>query len=75
MTWILLVTWVIPGQPPATSQAQFHSQQACAAARDDVLKSGQELRQQIWTDAGSDGDLQTVAKMSFPHVSAVCAAQ
>jgi hypothetical protein len=82
MTWILLVTWItqeIPAQrgPPATSsyQTQFHSQQACEAARDEVLRSAQVIRQQMWEEAGNRSDLKDAATLRFPHVSAVCSAQ
>jgi hypothetical protein len=82
MSWILLVTWIvegIPGQgePPATSsyQTQFHSQEACEVARDEVLRSAQVMRQQMWEDAGNRSDLKDAAMLRFPRVSAVCAAQ
>jgi hypothetical protein len=56
MTWILLVTWIVPGQPPQTSsyQTQFSSQQTCATARDEVLKSALRMRQEMWAEAGND---------------------
>jgi hypothetical protein len=82
MTWILLVTWIVQGipaqrEPPATSsyQTQFHTQQACEAARDEVLRSAQAMRQQMWEEAGNRSDLKDAATLRFPHVSAVCSQQ
>jgi hypothetical protein len=77
MTWLLLVTWIIPGQPPQTSsyQTQFSSQQTCAAARDDVLRSTQAIREQMWAEAGNNQRMQQALLLMFPHVSAVCSAQ
>jgi hypothetical protein len=75
MTWILLVTWITPGQPTTSYQKQFSSQQTCAAARDEVLKSALALRQQMFADAGGNQNLQIVVSMKYPYASAVCSAQ
>ena len=75
MIWILLVTWVTPGLPPTTSQTQFGSQQACIAARDEVLRSAQAKQQKMLAAAGNDKALQILATQNFPHVSAVCSQQ
>lgn len=44
MTW---VPWIVPGQPPSNSQTTFTSEQKCVVARDQVLNSGLEIRQQM----------------------------
>ena len=77
MTWILLVTWIIPGNPGAASsyQTQFHSQQTCEAARTEVINSAEQMRQQRISSAGNNHDLQIVMTMGAPQVSAVCSAQ
>jgi hypothetical protein len=53
MTWILLVTWITPGQPTTSYQTQFSSQQTCTAARDEVLKSALAMRQQMFAEQQS----------------------
>jgi hypothetical protein len=73
--FILMVTWFYYGQPPATSQAQFTSMEACNVARNAVLADAARLK--------SDIDLETAKKRAqgilsnpiIPTVSAVCAAQ
>jgi hypothetical protein len=42
MNFVLLVTWFYYGQPPAASQTQFSSMEACQAARESVL--GEAIR-------------------------------
>jgi hypothetical protein len=71
VTWILLVTWLAPKQPPVSYQTQFSSQQACAAARDQVLNSAQAMRQQMISDAPG----MNPAFLLLPYVSAVCSQQ
>jgi hypothetical protein len=77
MTWVLLVTWIIPGKPPQTTsyQTQFSSQQTCAAARDEVLNSALRMRQDMWTEAGNNEIMRQAMTLNYPHVSAVCSAQ
>jgi hypothetical protein len=73
--FILLVTWFYYGQPPASSQAQFTSMEACLAARNAVVQDAGRLKQ--------DSDLEVERKRAqgiisnpiVPTVSAVCAAQ
>jgi hypothetical protein len=77
MTWILLVTWINPGQPPQSSsyQTQFNSQQACAAARDEVINSALRMRQDMWAEAGNNEMMRQAMTLKYPYVSAVCSAQ
>jgi hypothetical protein len=42
--FILLVTWIVSGQPPSSHQATFTSAEACNAARDAVLADGRRLK-------------------------------
>jgi hypothetical protein len=42
-TFTLILTWLAPNQPPATSQTVFHDAATCAHARDAALAEGQRL--------------------------------
>jgi hypothetical protein len=42
-TFTLILTWLAPNQPPATSQTIFHDAAACGHARDAALAEGQRL--------------------------------
>jgi len=72
MGWILLVTWMIPGQPTTSYQASYGSEAACNAARYGVLGSATEIKKQILEEAQRTGLPQIAAVGNFPHVSAVC---
>jgi hypothetical protein len=74
--FILMVTWFYYGQPPASSQAEFTSMEACIVARNAVLADAARLK--------SDSDLEVAQKRAQgiflnpippPTASAVCAAQ
>jgi hypothetical protein len=43
MQAILLVTWIISGQPPSSYQTQFTTMEACEAARAAVLQEASRL--------------------------------
>jgi hypothetical protein len=79
--FILMVTWLIPGQPPNSYHVTFFSEEACVAARDAVLADGRRVKtehDQVQIDAakatGVDPALFLASKQS-PDVTAVCAAQ
>jgi hypothetical protein len=72
MGWILLVTWIVPGQPTTSYQTYFGSEAVCQTAQLAVQNSAQAIKQQKWAEAGNNPQLQILAQMSFPHVSAVC---
>ena len=36
MTWLLLVTWIVPGQPPSSYTATYNSEAACIRARAEI---------------------------------------
>ncbi|MEO7026821.1 MAG: hypothetical protein ABI056_04620 [Caulobacteraceae bacterium] len=42
-TVTLVLTWIIPEQPPQTTQMVFHDQGACERARDAAIAEGQRL--------------------------------
>jgi hypothetical protein len=79
--YILIVTWLISGQPPNSYHVTFFSEEACVAARDAVLADGRRVKgqyDQVQIDAakatGVDPALFLASKQS-PDVTAVCAAQ
>jgi hypothetical protein len=80
-TFILMVTWIVSGQPPSSYQATFGSAEACNAARDAVLVDGRRLKaefDQVQINAaraaGEDPAIFLAGNRS-PNVTAVCAAQ
>ncbi len=48
---VLLVTWFQPGQPPASYQVEFNSEDACAAAAKSVYAKAERIRQKLHEDA------------------------
>jgi hypothetical protein len=46
-TFLLLVTWFVHGQQPSSYQASFTSAETCQAARTEVLKEAERLKQEI----------------------------
>jgi hypothetical protein len=79
-TIVLLVTWIVSGQPPTSYQARFGSEEACTEARDAVLADGRRLkaeheRVQIAAARASNVDPALfLAGNRAPQVTAVCAA-
>ena len=45
MTFLLLVTWLAYGQPPSDYQVPFSSNEACEAARLQLIKDGERIGQ------------------------------
>jgi hypothetical protein len=78
--YILIVAWLIPGQPPHSYQVTFFSEEACVAARDAVLADGRRVKEendQIQIDAAKATEVDPalfLASKQSPDVSAVCAA-
>jgi hypothetical protein len=70
--FLLLVTWFTPGQPTSHYQETFSSLEACEGARLQVIKDAERVRQGMVRAAPSDF---SIAALSAPSVSAVCAAQ
>jgi hypothetical protein len=79
--YILMVTWLIVGQPPHSYQVMFYSEDTCVAARDAVLADGRRLKaehNQVQIDAAKASEVDPslfLASKESPDVSAVCAAQ
>jgi hypothetical protein len=77
--YILLVTWLIPGQPPNNYQVMFYSEEACKATRDGVLAEGRRVKAQhdkVQIDAAKDtgeNPALYLASKESPNVSAICA--
>jgi TPR repeat protein len=72
---VLLVTWLIPGQPPGkpqvvnSYQTSFDTADACEHARDNILEDARRINDEIkakWADLGPLAATMTVS------VSAVC---
>jgi hypothetical protein len=78
--YILLVAWLIPGQPPLSYQVAFSSEEACVAARDAVLADGRRVKaehDQVQINAAKATEVDPalfLASKQSPDVSAVCAA-
>jgi hypothetical protein len=78
-TVVLLVTWFVYGQPPASYQTQFNSMQSCDDARLRIMNEQQRLAAEAaaknealkaeWAGRG------VVGPPAIPTVTAVCAAQ
>jgi hypothetical protein len=79
--YILMVTWLISGQPPYSYQVTFFSEEACIAARDAVLADGRRVKaqdDQVQIDAAKSTKVDPalfLASKQSPDVSAICAAQ
>jgi hypothetical protein len=79
-TYLLLVTWIVSGQPPNSYQASFNSAEACEAARLAVLMEAQRLKTEFDQRIISNAPNQTMAQLGLmgshpPSATAVCAAQ
>jgi len=47
MTFLLLVTWLAYGQPPSDYQVPFSSNEACEAARLQLIKDAERIGQSM----------------------------
>ena len=78
-TFVLLVTWLVSGQPPSSYQTTFNSAEACEAARNAVLTDGRrleaEFEQKAFVAAGGSKADAAALSMQAPAVTVVCAAQ
>jgi hypothetical protein len=79
MKFVLLVTWLVSGQPPNSYQVIFSSAEACEAARQGVLADGQRVKDehdQVQINrATAMGINPALILGGSPNVAAVCAAQ
>ena len=80
-TFLLLVTWLAYGQPPGDYQVPFSSNEACEAARLQLIKDAERIGQSMIERAtaqdrqiGSNNKtaLLMAAISNAPYVSAVC---
>ena len=80
MTFLLLVTWLAYGQPPSDYQVPFSSNEACEAARLQLIKDAERIGQLMIERANAQDRLGSNNKTSLvmaaianaPYVSAVC---
>jgi hypothetical protein len=68
MKIVLLVTWIVSGQPPSSYQVEFDSWEKCEAARDAVLRDRDRMTKNIGAMIMGPGT-------HYPVVSVVCAAK
>jgi len=80
MTFLLLVTWLASGQPPSNYQVPFSSNEACEAARLQLIKDAERIGQAMIERASAQdrqigGNNKTALLMAAisnaPYVSAV----
>ena len=77
MPTLLLVTWIIQGQPPTSYQARFNSREACEAARAKIIAEAAGFRSDLIEAIqriGGDPNFYMI-KNPPPRATAVCAAQ
>jgi hypothetical protein len=72
---LLLVTWIVSGEPPNSYQATFESAAACEAAREAVLAEGKRLAIQSQQKPAGLPANAFYNPGKPPMVSAVCAPQ
>jgi hypothetical protein len=67
-TFVLLVTWIVSGQPPSSYQTTFNSAEACEAARNAVLTDGRRLKAEFEQKAlvAAGGYKEDAAALSPP---------
>ena len=78
MTFLLLVTWLAYGQPPSDYQVPFSSNEACEAARLQLIKDAERIGQSMIERANAQDRLGSNNKTSLvmaaianaPYVSA-----
>jgi hypothetical protein len=78
MKFLLLVTWLMHDQPASNYQVGFSSLEACEAARNELIKDAERIRQDRIDHAlqsGLDNILAKLQGTSSPSVSVVCVAQ
>ena len=76
--FMLLVTWIVSGQPADSYQVSFTSMEACEVARSAVLKDAERIKGELQRQAGglknSNSNIR-YTPVPPPLVTAVCAAQ
>lgn len=75
MSVILLVTWFYYGQPPAASQTQFTTMEACNLARINILRDAARFREEADRQVQLERTRGVLLNPIVPTVSAICAVQ
>jgi hypothetical protein len=82
MSFLLMVTWLTYNQPPSNYQVPFRSAEACEAARLQVLKDAERMRQDMLERLTRESQQFNVPRQmvglqmqTAPSVSAVCVNQ
>jgi hypothetical protein len=73
--FVLLVTWFVVNQPPASYQTEFSFLPACEDARASLLADAERLRVEQTSREASEEMRPGVVRLTFgvaPRVSAVC---
>jgi len=78
--FLLLVTWLSSAQPPSHYEVEFSSNEACEAARLQLIKDAERIRQSMIERATQDRQIGSNNKTALlmeaisnaPYVSAVC---
>jgi hypothetical protein len=68
---VLLVTWFYYGQPPANSQTQFSSVEACQVARASIMQDAARLKSDADKEVARLRTLGTIYNPNIPTVSVV----
>ena len=79
-TYLLLVTWIVSGQPPSSYQTTFNSAEACDAARGAVLAESLRLKAEFDQRIINNAPTDSMRRMQLmgstpPRATAVCVAQ
>jgi hypothetical protein len=74
---VLLVTWIVAGQPPSSYRQEFTSAQACASAKSQIESDATRMKQEqdqrnAETERRTGG---TIIPADPPRVSVVCVAK
>jgi hypothetical protein len=69
---LLLVTWIVNGQPPSSYQATFNSMNACEIALSEVRAEAARIEIQ---EENYAKQIHAIAPIFGPVVAAVCATQ
>jgi hypothetical protein len=79
MNFLLLVTWIVKGQPPTHYQVPFTSLNTCEAARVKVITDAQRVLEDKLKQLQQSGGAQQLIQMEMqaailnaPSASAVC---
>lgn len=75
--FLLLVTWLVAGQPPSSYQQQFKTEKACALAKLQLDIEGAKLKaeEDNKNAVAEQNGFHVVVAGDPPRVSAICVAQ